>query len=231
MREPTATACRGAPGTVPGRGAGDACAGPEAERRPPCPFAPAQRGRHQHYRPGPRSDRTAARRFRLLPSGLSTVMAQAPVTRRRRGRPVVSSWVRKPPGCDRERDPPLWERAHDRAAPPYGGPIWLGQPIGHPARPGAPVAPVSGDRVPFPVRGRPPTPRGYPSAPSRALPRKDGHGLRSSGSVTVANAFFPWLCNPSCRNSALYAYIIGFSRYLDLLERDQGLYMTARGSR
>ena len=33
-------------------------------------------------------------------------------------------------------------RAPDRAAPPHGGQIWIGLPVGHPARPDTPVAPV-----------------------------------------------------------------------------------------
>ena len=33
-------------------------------------------------------------------------------------------------------------RAHDRAVPPHGGPIRIRLPIGHPARPDAPISPV-----------------------------------------------------------------------------------------
>ena len=49
------------------------------------------------------------------------------------------------------------------AVPPHGGQRRISLPVGHPARPDAliaPAGPAALDRVPLPVRGRPPTPEG-----------------------------------------------------------------------
>ena len=66
---------------------------------------------------------------------------------------------------------PFWFGRARLYCPPHGGPIRIGLPVGHPARPDAPVAPVgltTIDRVPLPVRGWPPNAKGHPRAPSRA---------------------------------------------------------------
>ena len=79
------------------------------------------------------------------------------------------------------RSRPFWLGRARLYCPPHGGPIRIGLPVGHPARPDAPVAPVgltTIDRVPLPVRGWPPMPRAHACALSRRVVRTDGRALR-----------------------------------------------------
>ena len=162
-----------------GRGAGDAYAGPKPERRPQ---GVAVLG-------SVASGRGGARQSRLRPGfrpkcGRGVRHAQVQGTTCRPVRLWI--WVRKSPRHNRARDqaPYLCGRAyrahacaHDRTVPPHGGSIRIGLPVGHPARPDALSAPVglaARDRVPLPVRGRPPTPRGTRLRPP--VPR--GHAFR-----------------------------------------------------
>ncbi len=98
-------------------------------------------------------------------------------------RPHVAG-CRSHPGCDRGRDPSPGfgraRRAHVRAVQPHGGQILIRLPVGHQARPDAPVAPGGPAAGPSSTgRTRSATAaRELPSVPSRApLPRKGDKGL------------------------------------------------------
>lgn len=124
--------------------------GPASERRLPCPFAPAKRGRHQYHRPvALRQDRGSSVQASTAP-GLSAVVV--PAARHAQGAPRLrpragsaSFLARVRPCC-----PAVWLSDPDRTA--Y-------RPSGAASRPGC-IRRPSGDHFPFPVRGRQLMPRG-----------------------------------------------------------------------
>ena len=148
--------------------------------QPARPVAPAGRGRRRGPRPGPRSGRTGARRFRLSPRpGLGCCHGAGRPSRTGDG-PV------DPPGCGSGcgsrpgYGPPFSfgarpprSRAHARPGCPVTRRIQIGLQVGSQARPAASVAPVRIAAI-----DRYWASNARLSGSSRAaLSRKDGHAL------------------------------------------------------